>query len=172
MSEDSQYLIRWRGRQTGPFPLAEINRMLDDHKIGMGHEVLFENEWMSVEEFFARRQKAAVSVNPIRIVPVPAPVLEEKPPARVKAPLKLATVPGPPVPTERPRHRLVFALLAVLGGFAGLHNFYARQWLTGMLQILLSVATFLMGFGIIAAWIWAMIEALAVRNDGLGIEMT
>ena len=73
--------------------------------------------------------------------------------------------------TDRPRRRLVFALLAVLLGFSGAHNYYARQWLTGLLQLLLSVATFLLGFGIIASWIWALIEAVMVRRDANGEEM-
>ena len=66
---------------------------------------------------------------------------------------------------------MVFALLGVLAGFVGAHNFYARQWLTGLLQLLLSVATYLMGFGIIASWIWAMAEAVFVRKDGHDVEM-
>jgi TM2 domain-containing membrane protein YozV len=61
--------------------------------------------------------------------------------------------------------------LALFAGYVGAHNFYARQWLTGLLQLLLSVATFLMGFGIIASWLWAMVEALLVRTDGQGVEM-
>ena len=71
----------------------------------------------------------------------------------------------------RPRRRLVFALLAVFLGFSGAHNFYARQWMTGMLQLLLSVATSLMNFGIIAAWLWAIVEAVVVRRDGHGNDM-
>jgi hypothetical protein len=43
--------------------------------------------------------------------------------------------------------------------------------LTGLLQLLLSVATCLMGFGIIASWIWAIAEAVFVRKDGNGIDM-
>jgi TM2 domain-containing membrane protein YozV len=67
---------------------------------------------------------------------------------------------------------MVFAFLAIALGFVGAHNFYARQWLTGLLQLLLSIATSLMGFGIIASWLWAMVEALVVRKDGSGAEMT
>ena len=56
-------------------------------------------------------------------------------------------------------------------GFLGVHNFYARQWLTGLLQLLLSIATYLMGFGIIASWLWAMVEAVFVRKDADGVDM-
>src|SRR5207302_3568641 len=71
----------------------------------------------------------------------------------------------------RPRYRLVYALLGILLGFVGLHNYYARHWLTGLVQLLLSIATFLLGFGIIAPWLWALVETLVVRKDGNGIEM-
>ena len=81
-------------------------------------------------------------------------------------PVTTAATSGP-----QPRRRLLFAFLAIVAGFVGAHNFYARQWLTGLLQLLLSVATCLMGFGIIASWIWAMAEAVFVRKDGDGIEM-
>ncbi len=171
MSEDARYLIRWRGRQTGPFSLAELNQMLDDHRIGMGHEILFENGWVSLEEFFARTEKTTAPRGPVAAA---APAPEDKPLVRLKVPVAppMAAAPASRAPIGNPRHRLVFALLAVLLGFTGVHNFYARQWTTGALQLLLSVATFLMGFGVIATWIWAMVEALAVRRDGLGNEMT
>jgi len=69
------------------------------------------------------------------------------------------------------RRRLIYAFLAIALGFLGVHNYYARNWLTGLLQFLLSIATFLLGFGIIAPWLWAWVEALVVRRDGHGLEM-
>ena len=41
--ETRQYQLRWRGRLSGPYPVSEINRMLDEHEIGMGHEILYED---------------------------------------------------------------------------------------------------------------------------------
>jgi TM2 domain-containing membrane protein YozV len=76
-----------------------------------------------------------------------------------------------PAPATRPRQRLVYALLGVFLGFLGLHNYYARHWLTGLLQLLLSIATCLLGFGIIAPWLWALVEAVIVRKDGNGMDM-
>jgi TM2 domain-containing membrane protein YozV len=67
---------------------------------------------------------------------------------------------------------LVYALLGVFLGFLGLHNFYARNWLTGLLQLLLGCATYLLGFGIVVPWLWALVEAVLVRKDGKGNEMT
>jgi hypothetical protein len=28
-----------------------------------------------------------------------------------------------------------------------------------------------MGFGIVASWLWAMVEAVVVRRDGYGVDM-
>jgi TM2 domain-containing membrane protein YozV len=185
MSDSPAYTLRWRGREAGPYPVSEINRLLDDHKIGMGHEIRYQDEWITLEQFFSTMQKAAASAQPraktatpaIPVAPAAAAPAREKP-----SPIGLRVSVTPTVQAARapaeagsgegpPRHRLVFALLAVFTGFFGLHNFYARQWLTGLLQLLLTVATCLMGFGIFASWLWAVVEAVVVRRDGQGVEM-
>jgi TM2 domain-containing membrane protein YozV len=178
MSDFQEYSLRWRGRQSGPYPVAEINRMLDDHEIGMGHEIFFENEWITLEEFFvaiekaaveaARRQKTTIPTMPLAPAGIPQP-REKVSPVRIN--VSVTPTAQAAASEGRPRHRLIFAFLALLAGYVGAHNFYARQWLTGLLQLLLSVATFLMGFGIIASWLWAMVEALLVRRDANGDEM-
>jgi TM2 domain-containing membrane protein YozV len=178
MNEPQEYKLRWRGREAGPFPVPEINRQLDEHEIGMGHEIFYQDNWITLEEFLAALQKPAAPPQAPQPPPSPAPpTLRINPsPARVKVPgtrepevPKARAEKGIPVP--RPRHRLLFAFLAIVAGFLGAHNFYARQWLTGLLQLLLSVATYLMGFGIVASWLWAMAEAVFVRTDGDGIDM-
>jgi TM2 domain-containing membrane protein YozV len=174
--ETAQYLLRWRGRQSGPYPVSEINRMLDDHEIGMGHEILHEDKWIVLEKFLAAASETPPTpMTPLTgIIKTPALAIlprEKTPAMRFKVSVSPAQT-DPDAAPPRPRNRLVFAFLAIGLGFLGLHNFYARQWLTGLLQLLLSIATSLMGFGIIASWIWAMIEALVVRKDGSGAEMT
>jgi len=183
MSEPQEYTLRWRGRETGPWPVSEINRKLDEHEIGMGHEILCQDKWITLEEFFAAPPKPAAPPPSRAPGPPPPPMPRSAPvPPEKSAPLRLTVSPSkPPEPPQagaaggaivaRPRRRLVFAMLGVFFGFAGAHNFYARQWLTGMLQLLLSVATSLMGFGVIASWVWAMVEAVVVRKDGNGVEM-
>jgi TM2 domain-containing membrane protein YozV len=182
MSDSAEFTLRWRGRQSGPYPVSEINRMLDDHKIGMGHEIFYEDEWITLEAFLAALQKAAAPAapqTPAAFPTIPLAPREKVPALRVKVAATPATStaetdrgPMQAVAGEgRPRRRLVFALLAVFAGFTGVHNFYARQWMTGLLQLLLSVATSLMSFGIIASWLWAIVEALAVRRDGHGNDM-
>jgi TM2 domain-containing membrane protein YozV len=186
MSDSQEYTLRWRGRQSGPYAVPEINRMLDDHKIGMGHEIFYLDEWITLEAFFAALQKAAVPATPQAKTAVPtialAPAADLPPRDKASANrLKVSVTPAAAAGQGqrqsatnegRPRSRLVFALLAVFAGFSGAHNFYARQWMTGILQLLLSVATSLMSFGIIASWLWAIVEAVVVRRDGHGNEMT
>ncbi len=194
MSDLVFYTLRWRGRESGPFALSEINRQLDEHEIGMSHEILCDDKWMTLEEFLSAKRRSGSGQSPATSRTAPdtrtadltaataaAAALFEGGKSGTSVPrAKLARAPSPE-PAPRPvtpapvpagsRRRMVFAFLAVLFGFLGLHNFYARQWLTGMLQLLLSVATFLLGFGIIASWLWAMVEALAVRHDGRGCLM-
>jgi len=178
MNGSQEFELRWRGRQSGPYPVAEINRMLDEHEIGMGHEILYEDKWITLEEFFAALQKATAAavqqqsqvIPAVPFAPVWAPPQREKS-SSVRIKVSVTPTAEGAVNEGRPRHRLLFALLALFGGYMGAHNFYARQWLTGLLQLLLSVATSLMGFGIIASWLWAMVEALLVRRDGHGVEM-
>ena len=184
MSDPQEYTLRWRGNSSGPFSVTEINRMLDDHEIGTGHEILCQNQWITLEEFLQAQSDAAASAESSRksatpsmtLAPFPGVAVDRGSPLRIKLSVTPASAGAKPAnqsasPQNSPRHRLLFAVLALLAGYAGIHNFYARQWLTGLLQMLLSVATFLMGFGLIASWLWAVVEALLVRRDAAGAEM-
>jgi TM2 domain-containing membrane protein YozV len=158
MSEEPTYKLRWRGRETEFYSLAEINQRLDDHEIGMGHEVRYQHNWITLEEFFRSiNKKEPASVEPTRAVSAFTP--------------ENISIPSAKTTPRSPRSRLVFALLGIFAGFLGLHNFYARQWLTGLLQLLLTAATLLMGFGVIASWIWAVVEAIFVSKDGEGLDL-
>jgi len=180
----SAYMLRWRGRQLGPWTIDQINRKLDDHEIGIGHEIEYQDKWITLEQFFsAIKASSASSEHENLTVSAPVIVGEQHMLPRSDAPrsdpaVKAASqppIPLAPLPTvsthKTPRRRLIYGLLAVFLGFSGLHNYYARHWLTGLLQLLLGVATYLLGFGIIATWLWALVEAVAVRKDGTGLEM-
>lgn len=93
MSDVQEYSLRWRGRISGPFPVAEINRMLDDHEIGMGHEIFYQEAWITVEEFLValRKQSAPVAAQSKPVFPtmalaplVAAPPAEKGSPVRIK----------------------------------------------------------------------------------------
>lgn len=190
MSESAAYFLRWRGRQSGPCTAREINRKLDEHEIGMGHEVQYQDRWISVQEFL-RLQAAPLRVNapaaPAAAVAPMAPTVAAvaatptvptrttggalEPAAPFKPAVLTPLLPAGGAPPS-PRRRMVFAILAILLGFLGVHNFYARHWLTGIIQLLVSIASLLLGFGVIASWLWAMAEAVLVHQDGEEMEMT
>lgn len=191
MTDSIEYTLRWRGRQVGPYSVEKINRKLEEHELGMGHEILYENKWITLEEFFSalaanvaegsdppqsaplhagRAPSLEMSAAPLKAV---VPEMPGKPAVRARVVASAApTAAAVPVTMAvRPTSRLIFALLGVFLGFLGVHNFYARRWPTGLLQLLLSAATCLLGFGIIAPWLWAIVEAVVVRKDGAGREM-
>ena len=194
MNDSPEYLLRWHGREIGPCSVQAINRMLDDHEIGLGHEIQCEGTWMSLEEFLAtvaptapKPESTAARVQGHEAWRAPA-----SPPSKADEESRTRALPNdmlpkarvteakrtglhenapPAIGAARPRHRLIYALLAILFGFAGVHNCYARHWLTGLFQVLLSIATYLLGFGVFVPWLWALVEAIAVRRDGEGREM-
>lgn len=183
--------------------MQQLNQKLDEHEIGMGHEICCEDQWITLEEFFARLKSEQAAAAPPAANNPPAfltlatspsnPPLAGKPGqvptsaaeagagpitggGEKAGAIRLSVTPAPlvmkrPGLSTPPRRRLVYAFLGICFGFLGLHNYYARHWLTGLLQLLLSIATFLLGFGIIAPWLWALAEAILVRKDGNGNEM-
>ncbi len=174
MSEDQQWTLRWRGRLQGPYSLEEIDRKLDDHEIGLGHEIRVGEEWLTLEIFLAK-------ANQPKLPPKPGAADQAGRPAsgaiRVEVPRSSSARKSRAAVADEtvevgPRRRLIYAFLAVAFGFTGLHNYYARHWLTGLLQLLLSIATSLLGYGFIASWLWAAVEAALVRRDGDDLEMS
>jgi hypothetical protein len=139
--------LRWRGRQSGPYPVSEINRMLDDHEIGMGHEIFYQDEWITLEEFFAALQKAAAPQRHTQKTPSHHAVgAAPGPAAREKFPAFASRYPSPQPPSRDWRRAVRVTVWSSpcwrCSPALGAHNFYARQWMTGLLQLLLSVATF------------------------------
>ena len=45
------YLIRWRGRQQGPYPLGVLRDKLTSNEIGLMHEIAVGNQWTNLGEF-------------------------------------------------------------------------------------------------------------------------
>jgi TM2 domain-containing membrane protein YozV len=64
--------------------------------------------------------------------------------------------------------RMVYVLLALfLGGF-GIHNFYAGRTNKAVVQLILGVVGLLLIVPLIISAIWAIVEAITVKEDGLG----
>ena len=58
-SGEELFYLRWKGQTQGPLTVAEIERELDRQAIGMLHEVSSDGRWISLNDFFIRRNLAA-----------------------------------------------------------------------------------------------------------------
>lgn len=170
ISATPQFLLRWRGQVSGPFPREVILQKLDDQEIGVWHEVQSGGEWTTLDEFLegerkeklraAQRTAAEISPPLLPAFGSPAP-----PPVALRPPAALAAS------KFSPKKMKWFAVLGLAFGFVGAHNFYAGYWGTALAQLVLTAVTIALGFGIFAAWLWAMIELLLVHTDRRGVRM-
>ena len=64
--------------------------------------------------------------------------------------------------------RILCGVLAIVLGGLGVHRFILGDVVGGILRIVITVAT--CGFGGIATWIWAIIEAITVTKDANGVD--
>ncbi len=73
-----------------------------------------------------------------------------------------------------PKARLTYVLLAVilLGGY-GIHNFYAGRKSQAIAQLIIGLVGAVSTAGIVTVgvWIWAIVEAIVVKEDGEGRPM-
>jgi hypothetical protein len=60
LSADSgaTFLIRWRGRQEGPYTAAVIEAKLAANQIGLLHELCHQGQWVTLRDYFAERDAA------------------------------------------------------------------------------------------------------------------
>jgi hypothetical protein len=58
LSDDSSatFLIRWRGRQEGPYTAAVIEAKLAANQIGLLHEISHDGQWVTLRGYFAERE--------------------------------------------------------------------------------------------------------------------
>lgn len=57
LSDDpaTTFLIRWRGKQEGPFSAAVIESKLATNQIGLLHEIAHDGRWITLRDYFAER---------------------------------------------------------------------------------------------------------------------
>lgn len=179
MSEFSTHRLRWRGQVSGPFPLSNILARLDDNQIGLWHEIECDGTWFTLEEFLARAEAARRSEaalprveprlaqpprNPTSMAPSPAADVPAPPPRFTQTPPRGATA-------TAPKRIAIFIAAGFLLGFLGVHNLYAGYRGTAVAQLLLTVTLYALGFGLIATWLWALLELLVVHSDHRGQRM-
>jgi TM2 domain-containing membrane protein YozV len=184
MSDPGKLQLRWRGRITGPYSLEEILRQLDDHEIGLWHEIGQNDQWTPLGEFLTKRkaeqareqiqarERQLDQASPPGNIPTRLP---STPPAPVNRPFAAAAPVARPItpapPSGKARNRKLFVALGAVLGFTGAHNFYAGYWGTGLFQAILSIGTTLLGFGFIVSWLWALVELIVVSFDAQGRPM-
>lgn len=74
----------------------------------------------------------------------------------------------PPAIASAPKSRTVYILLAVFLGAYGVHNFYAGDKKAGLIKLLVSVLTCFIGA--IPMFIWAIVDAVNVKQDAQGVQ--
>lgn len=53
---NATFLIRWRGRQEGPFTAAIIEAKLAANQIGLLHEISHDGQWVTLRDYLAERE--------------------------------------------------------------------------------------------------------------------
>jgi TM2 domain-containing membrane protein YozV len=162
MSRFDQFHLRWRGHVSGPFSWNEIERKLDAHEIGLLHDLQLNNDWTTLGEYLAGRGE------PVRVAPnIPVAT----PPTA--ADLRAGSAAPPPVATRLVRipNRWIFIGLGFLVGFLGLHDFYAHHWIRGALLLSITALLWLLDWGIVWPWLWALGEIILTKIDGKGRRM-
>ena len=175
MNKPGPFHRRWRGQISGPYSQQEILQKLDEHDIGLWHEIGRNGEWTTLGECVdqqKREREAAAKPPP-----------EDRPRAAAKAQAMRVELPSAKAPGDAPGSRpstldprpirsiKLFVLLGALVGFTGAHNFYAGYRGTAIAQLVLAGLTLALGFGFFISWLWALIELLIVHIDARGVRM-
>jgi hypothetical protein len=50
------FLVRWRGRQEGPYPASVIEAKLAANEIGLLHEIFHHGQWVTIQKFIADKE--------------------------------------------------------------------------------------------------------------------
>lgn len=67
-----------------------------------------------------------------------------------------------------PKSRTAYVLLAIFLGGLGIHNFYAGRIGCAVAQLLITLLTGWLLFPLLIVGIWAIVDAIAVDEDGTG----
>jgi hypothetical protein len=175
MNRPGPFHLRWRGQISGPYSQQEILQKLDEHDIGLWHEIGHEGGWMTLGEFLEQQKREREAA--ARSLP------EDKPRAAAKSQLMRVDLPSAGTRggdagaralslDPRPARSIKwFVLLGALLGFTGAHNFYAGYRGTAIAQLALAGLTLALGFGFFISWLWALVELLIVHTDARGVRM-
>lgn len=82
------YRLRWRGSESGPYPLSALEQMLEAGQICLWHEVFHDDRWVALEQVLppappSQTARLTPGHAPQQAVQAPA---ASHPPTRVKLP--------------------------------------------------------------------------------------
>ena len=185
MTSDAIYSIRWRGRETGPFSVADIEERLDAHEVGLWHEILHKGRWVTLKDFIEDTGKISRALTAIPLASqLPVALSPELSGAQTNSTAKQLSR----------RWRLTYAglgllylglcltlsifnvpyakwglIYAVAG--PGLHNLYAGRWLYAAAQIAAGGAFVWLEWPVFWLGFWPAIEVMFIWRDGRGFAM-
>ena len=64
------------------------------------------------------------------------------------------------------KSQLIYAVFALFFGAFGIHNFYANRWGRGLIQLILTVGTGMLGA--VISSLWSVINIFTIETDGDG----
>jgi len=64
--DNTKFLVRWRGRQEGPYPASVIESKLAANEIGLLHEIFYEGKWVVIRDYIAERETILRAENQAR----------------------------------------------------------------------------------------------------------
>lgn len=67
---------------------------------------------------------------------------------------------------EGQKSQLIYVVFALFFGAFGIHNFYANRWGRGLIQLILTVGTGMLGT--VISSLWAVINIFTIETDGDG----
>ncbi len=179
MTDSPSFPLRWRGRTSGPFSIADIEERLDAHEIGLWHEIEHEGRWVTLKDFIDATGRISRALKQ-RPTPLPLPETEATADAGAMNLTRRWRMAYAGVGLLYTALNLAFVWFAVhdakpalfyaaLG--LGLHNLYARRWLWGAAQTAIAITFVSLDWPTLWLGFWPAIEVIFVWKDGRGLAM-
>ena len=64
--DSAKFLVRWRGRQEGPYLASVIEAKLVANEIGLLHEIFYEGKWVTIRDYTTERETILRAENEAR----------------------------------------------------------------------------------------------------------
>ena len=64
--DSAKFLVRWRGRQEGPYLASVIEAKLAANEIGLLHEIFYEGKWVTIRDYTTERETILRAENEAR----------------------------------------------------------------------------------------------------------